>query len=609
MVVRRAVRVRVVDQVMQLAADHLLFAFETEHAQEGGVAQRGAAVLVDRVEALVGGIDQLAQPGAAFGQRLLGGLALAQVEHGADHAHAAAALVAQHVAAVEHVRPGAVAAAEAVLGRPVRTAALDHREQRLVHGVAVLRMQLLGPPVHARRHVRRIVPERGQQRFVPEDVVVHEVPVPHRVVGRAQHEAQALEGFVQLALARLLSGDVADLDDGALRLAVHQDRRCGERDRVEAAVAMHEHFLALHLRALGEGAVDRAFRPRVGAAVGAGVVHDVVQRASARLLQAVAGERLRGLVHVDALLAFVHLEDRHRRVVEDGVQPARGVRERLFVTLRFGEVQPDADEAGEHPLRVVAGKRLAAEPALAPVGADAELDPQRLPVAPRALAALGEALQILRAPHLAPARLEQRADAAEQPLVAPVGEFHPALGVGDPHQRERVVRHQAKLLLAGAQPLRRAAALGDVGERDRDAAVGQRRGAHLHEAFGPRHRAGLEGDRYAVAEDVAVGALEHAAARFRERVQQSLADHVLAAATEEALGAGAEDGEAPVGVERVEAVGDAVQQDVQVGPAARPLRLVVAHRDAPLADTETFRRPARMRAARWRDVQAFMVAP
>ena len=56
-IVGRPVRVGVVDDIVQLAAQHLGSGGETQHAQEYGVAQAGGAVPLDSVEAVDGIIE------------------------------------------------------------------------------------------------------------------------------------------------------------------------------------------------------------------------------------------------------------------------------------------------------------------------------------------------------------------------------------------------------------------------------------------------------------------------------------------------------------------------------------------------------------------------
>jgi hypothetical protein len=46
----------------------------------------------------------------------------------------------------------------------------------------------------------------------------------------------------------------------------------------------------------------------------------VVQRAALHLLKGATGHLLRRGVYVDALLPVIHEEDRHRGIVEDGIQ-------------------------------------------------------------------------------------------------------------------------------------------------------------------------------------------------------------------------------------------------------------------------------------------------
>nr|WP_241527212.1 hypothetical protein [Sphingomonas turrisvirgatae] len=85
---------------------------------------------------------------------------------------------------------------------------------------------------------------------------------------------------------------------------------------------MNEDLFTLHSIALWKGLVDRALREWIGAAVGSLVVNDIVQRTTQRFLQPIASQLLGGMVHEDAMLPIIHQEDRHGRVVHNGVEAA-----------------------------------------------------------------------------------------------------------------------------------------------------------------------------------------------------------------------------------------------------------------------------------------------
>ena len=66
----------------------------------------------------------------------------------------------------------------------------------------------------------------------------------------------------------------------------------------------------------------------------------VVEGATLDLFQGVAGQRLGCLVHVDALLAFIHEEDRDRGVVEHGIEAALARTEAFGVLAHLQCVLP-----------------------------------------------------------------------------------------------------------------------------------------------------------------------------------------------------------------------------------------------------------------------------
>ncbi len=92
----RAVRTMRVDHVVELATYRLGLAAEVHHPHECGIAQRGDAVAVDRVEALHHGIEQQAQPALAAQQPLGGAALLRAVAQHLDEADRLARVVAQH---------------------------------------------------------------------------------------------------------------------------------------------------------------------------------------------------------------------------------------------------------------------------------------------------------------------------------------------------------------------------------------------------------------------------------------------------------------------------------------------------------------------------------
>jgi hypothetical protein len=151
------------------------------------------------------------------------------------------------------------------------------------------------------------------------------------------------------------------------------------------AVLVDEHFLPLNIVVGRKGAVDRAFGEREWRAVGAGVVDDVVERAALRFLEAVAGQPLGGGVHVDALLAVIHQEDRDAGIVEHRVEPPLGRAAGGFGAHRVGDVDPFGEDAGH--FAVGAADRLVDEVDEALLGRSVRARQQRR----RALADIGPA--------------------------------------------------------------------------------------------------------------------------------------------------------------------------------------------------------------------------
>ena len=119
-------------------------------------------------------------------------LAPGDVHHGADHADTPPVGLAEHVAAVVDLRVRAVRAPAAVLRAPARVAALDGGVDVGHHPVAILRVDQLVPPGDVRPDLLLGVAEEGLDALVPPEPVADQVPVPHRVVGSARDELEAL---------------------------------------------------------------------------------------------------------------------------------------------------------------------------------------------------------------------------------------------------------------------------------------------------------------------------------------------------------------------------------------------------------------------------------
>ena len=146
----------------------------------------------------------------AFAEGRLVAALLGQIQHRPEHAHRLAAVVADHMAAVENVRIAAVGAQEAVFVDPAGLRPVDRRMDAGVDPGAVLRVDMSDPPFPGRLDIVRPVTIGGLQRLVPEHVIGGEVPIPDRVVGGPDRQAVALGGFPRHGLGLLLLGHVAE---------------------------------------------------------------------------------------------------------------------------------------------------------------------------------------------------------------------------------------------------------------------------------------------------------------------------------------------------------------------------------------------------------------
>ena len=119
-------------------------------------------------------------------------LALGDVHHGADHPHGLALAVVQHVPPVEHVGVGAVDLPVSVFRAPALRPAVDRGVDVGHDAVPILGVDVLVPPRDVGADLLwRVAEDRGDP-LVPPQRVAHQVPVPHRVVGGARHELEAL---------------------------------------------------------------------------------------------------------------------------------------------------------------------------------------------------------------------------------------------------------------------------------------------------------------------------------------------------------------------------------------------------------------------------------
>ena len=178
-------------------------------------------------------------------------LALGDVHHGADHPDAPAVRVAQHVAAVVDLGVRAVGAPAAVLRAPARVAALDGGVDVGHHPLAILRVDQLVPPGDVRADLLLGVAEEGLDALVPPEPVAHQVPVPHRVVGGARDELEAL-----LTLAE---GAHQPLRGAARDLLVREELGVADGERGLGGQARQDGLLLI-----GEGAGPSGCRRRAG---------------------------------------------------------------------------------------------------------------------------------------------------------------------------------------------------------------------------------------------------------------------------------------------------------------------------------------------------------
>ena len=178
--------------------------------------------------------------------------ALGDVHHRADHPRGPAVPVVQHVAAVEDAGVRAVGAAAAILRAPALGAALHRRVDVALHALAIVRMDRLVPPRDVRADLLRGVAEQGAHALVPPQRIAHEIPVPHRVVGGARDELEALLALPQRPDQPLggAAGDLLGLEDlgvadrdGGLRGQPHQDRLVLVGERAGRAVVDVEQAL------------------------------------------------------------------------------------------------------------------------------------------------------------------------------------------------------------------------------------------------------------------------------------------------------------------------------------------------------------------------------
>ena len=151
--------------------------------------------------------------------------ALGNVHHRPNHADWFSALIADHITAVQNVGIGTIVPTEAVFVRPGFASAFNERLSSFDNPLFLLRMN----PVMARfdpwLDLLGLVSEQGLEGLVPPELVCLQVPVPHRVVGRACDQLKTLlDPVLSLLRADALQGAAAmigqRLQDLQLLLAV-----------------------------------------------------------------------------------------------------------------------------------------------------------------------------------------------------------------------------------------------------------------------------------------------------------------------------------------------------------------------------------------------------
>ena len=207
-----------VDGVCPAIALIFLLALTGERGPAGLVAAHfpvravGPEITVDRR-------DGRLEPLIAGGERQFALPPFGEVQHRADHPGRLAGRIANDEAAVEHRRIAAVGAGETIFVGPVDGFAVDRLMNAVSDAVAVVGMDVADPPVARRADVGGAVAVGPLDRFVPEDMVGREIPVPDRVVGCATGQAIA---FLDAAERGLGLGALADLRAQGVRAPVGQ---------------------------------------------------------------------------------------------------------------------------------------------------------------------------------------------------------------------------------------------------------------------------------------------------------------------------------------------------------------------------------------------------
>src|SRR5262249_15572603 len=111
-------------------------------------------------------------------QRLLGALAFGDILHRADHAQRHATLIANDIAAIEHMRICLTGAAEPILARPELTAIFDRSQHAGRRMLAIVGMEVLIPPERVGADFFCFVAEQRQSAIIPLEAPTYNIPIP-----------------------------------------------------------------------------------------------------------------------------------------------------------------------------------------------------------------------------------------------------------------------------------------------------------------------------------------------------------------------------------------------------------------------------------------------
>ncbi len=158
------------------------------------------------------GVAGLVEQRGLLFQSKLSGLALGKIGHVAGHAQRLAVGVAHQVGAVEHIGIAAVVTTKAIFAAPAVAALRQSLVEAGHHRLAIVRVQRRQPEGPACVELLATVAKEPLQTLAPPHFVVHQVPVPQRILtGPSQRLKTLLAGQQLLALTSPL-GDVEEMD-------------------------------------------------------------------------------------------------------------------------------------------------------------------------------------------------------------------------------------------------------------------------------------------------------------------------------------------------------------------------------------------------------------